>query len=337
MIKQILVFARKSMKLTILIGVSIFLIICAVVLFFKPIYSVTINGEFVGYSGDKSKLQEKINEYIEKGENGENSKIAFVQVDNLPEYKLCLLKRNIITNDDEIFEKVKETGIPYYNYYAVLEGETEKAYVSSFQEGEQIVAQLKEKNSNNIDQISIREVYETELKEFSTVEDTVSALYVKKVEPVVAKKNTSTTKPNTSRTMSYQSVPLGINLIKPISGTISSRFGGRSSGQHTGLDIAAPYGTPIKAAASGTVTYSNAKRDSKGRYISYGELIIIKHDNGVETYYGHCSARYVKEGQHVNQGDVIGAVGSTGNSTGNHLHLEIRINGVAYNPQNYLY
>ena len=337
MIKQILVFARKSMKLTILIGVSIFLIICAVVLFFKPIYSVTINGEFVGYSGDKSKLQEKINEYIENGEDGENSKIAFVQVDNLPEYKLCLLKRNVVTNDDEIFAKVKEAGTTYYNYYAVLEGETEKAYVSSFQEAEQIVNQLKEKNSNNIDQISVRELYETELKEFATVDDTVAALYVKKVEPVVAKKKTSVSKVNTSSTMSYQSVPLGINLIKPISGTISSRFGGRSSGQHTGLDIAAPYGTKIKAAASGTVTFSDAKRDSKGRYISYGELIVITHDNGVQTYYGHCSARYVKVGQYVNQGDIIGAVGSTGNSTGNHLHLEIRINGVAYNPQNYLY
>ena len=337
MIKQILVFARKSMKLTILIGVSIFLIICAVVLFFKPIYSVTINGEFVGYSGDKSKLQEKINEYIENGEDGENSKIAFVQVDNLPEYKLCLLKRNVVTNDDEIFAKVKEAGTTYYNYYAVLEGETEKAYVSSFQEAEQIVNQLKEKNSNNIDQISVRELYETELKEFATVDDTVAALYVKKVEPVVAKKKTSVSKVNTSSTMSYQSVPLGINLIKPISGTISSRFGGRSSGQHTGLDIAATYGTKIKAAASGTVTFSDAKRDSKGRYISYGELIVITHDNGVQTYYGHCSARYVKVGQYVNQGDIIGAVGSTGNSTGNHLHLEIRINGVAYNPQNYLY
>ena len=93
MIKQILVFARKSMKLTILIAVSIFLIICAVALFFKPIHAVTLNGEAVGYSKDKSKLQEKINEYIEKGENAKDSNIAFVQVENLPEYKMCLLKR----------------------------------------------------------------------------------------------------------------------------------------------------------------------------------------------------------------------------------------------------
>lgn len=336
MIKQILVFARKSMKLTILISVSIFLIICTVALFFKPIYSVTINGEFVGYSGDKSKLQTKINEYMEKGNGEEN--IAFVQVDNIPEYKMCLLKRNIITNDDEIFEKIKQLGVTYYKYYAILEGEEEKAYVSNFSEAEAIVTQLKEKNSNNIDKISILELYETELSEFSTVEDAVALLYVQKVEPikVVAKKTpkiTSTGRVNTSMNLSYQKVPLGLNLIRPISGTISSRFGAKSnirSSDHTGLDIAAPRGTAIKAAASGTVTFSGKKG-------SYGYLIVISHGNGIETYYGHCSKLYYQAGTTVTQGQAIAEVGSTGNSTGNHLHLEIRVNGVAYNPQNYLY
>lgn len=336
MIKQILVFARKSMKLTILIAVSIFLIICAVALFFKPIYSVTIDGEFVGYSKDKSKLQAKINKYMEDGDQEDNSNIAFVQVNNLPEYKLCLLKRNVVTNDEEIYEKVKMSGIPYYNYYAIVEGENEKAYVKDFAEAEQIVAQLKEKDSNNIDKISILELYETNLADFSSIEDTVASLYVKKEEPVqVAKKSTvkTTGKVNTSSNISYQKVNLGINLIRPISGSITSRFGAKSSirvSDHTGLDIAAPRGTVIKAAASGTITFS-------GRKGSYGYLIVIQHENGVETYYGHCSKLYYSAGTYVEQGQGIAEVGSTGNSTGNHLHLEIRINGVAYNPQNYLY
>ena len=332
MIKQILVFARKSMKLTILIAVSIFLIICAVALFFKPIYSVTINGEAVGYSGDKSKLQSKINTYMESGEGGNNSNIAFVQIDHLPEYKLCLLKRNIVTNDDEIFEKVKQSGVVYYKYYAILEGEEEKAYVPDFASAEQIVTKLKEKSSTNIDKISILELYETEMVNFSTVEETVASLYIKKVEPVV-KKPVTTGKVNTSTNMSYQKVQIGMNLIRPISGTITSRFGAKSSrrvSDHTGLDIAAPKGTPIKAAAAGTVTFSGMKG-------SYGYLVVISHGNGVETYYGHCSKLYVSAGAKVNQGDVIAAVGSTGNSTGYHLHLEVRVNGVAYNPQNYVY
>ena len=65
--------------------------------------------------------------------------------------------------------------------------------------------------------------------------------------------------------------------------------------------------------------------------------LIVNHGNGIETYYAHCSKLYVSAGQQVNQGQVIAAVGNTGNSTGPHLHLEIRVNGVAYNPQNYLY
>ena len=332
MIKQILVFARKSIKIKILTAVSIFLIICAEELFFKPIYSVTLNGETVGYSKDKSRLQTRINDYIERGEGGEDSHIAFVQVDTLPEYKMCLLKRNIVTNDDEIFEKIKQSGVVYYKFYAVLDGEEEKAYVSDFSQAEQIVNELREKESDNIDDISILEKYDTSLKEFSEVEATVASLYKEKV-VVVTKKPVTTGKVNTSMNISYQKVPLSLNLIRPISGIITSRFGVRSSvrsGDHTGLDIGAPTGTPIKAAASGTVTFAGVKK-------SYGYMVVISHGDGIETYYGHCSKLYVTAGEKVSQGEVIAAVGSTGNSTGPHLHLEVRVNGVAYNPQNYVY
>ena len=335
MIKKVLIFARKSMKLTILIAISIFLIICAVALFFKPIYSVTINGEAVGYSKDKSKLQTRINKYMENGD-GNNSNIAFVQVDKLPEYKMCLLKRNIVTNDDEIFEKIKQSGVVYYKYYAIIEGEEEKAYVGEFSQAEEIVNKLREKESDNIDQISILEMYDTEMKDFAEVEATVAALYKQKViieQPTPTPKKVAIGKVNTSLNISYQKVPITLNLIKPISGIITSRFGARSSirvSNHTGLDIGASIGTPIKAAATGTVTFAGYKG-------SYGYMVVISHSNEVETYYGHCSKLYVTAGQNVNQGDVIAAVGNTGNSTGPHLHLEIRVNGVAYNPQNYLY
>ena len=66
-------------------------------------------------------------------------------------------------------------------------------------------------------------------------------------------------------------------------------------------------------------------------------MLVITHGNGVQTYYGHCSKLYFSAGATVSQGQTIAAVGSTGNSTGPHLHFEIRVNGVAYNPQNYLY
>lgn len=337
MLRKILIHTKRSFKLIILLAISAFLIVGAVAICYKPTYSVTINGEQVGYTKNKSELQKKINEYIE---NGDEENIAFVQVENLPEYKLCLLKRNIQTNDDEIYNKIKETGIKYYRYYAILENQEEKLYVSNFEEAEKVVNGLKEKNSKNKENISIVEKYETELKDLTTSEEAVAKLYVEPPKVVtVAKTSTSSTRyassgtVNTNLTTAGGRPNLGITLIKPVSGTISSRFGVGSSirrSSHTGLDIATSTGTPIKAAAAGTVTFSGWKG-------SYGNMIVISHGSNVQTYYAHCSKLNVSAGTTVSQGQVIAAVGSTGNSTGPHLHLEVRVNGIAYNPQNYVY
>ena len=144
--------------------------------------------------------------------------------------------------------------------------------------------------------------------------------------PVVKKK----TKVVTAKNIDNSTSALGIALAQPVSGTITSRFGRRSSGMHTGLDIAASAGTPIKAASAGTVIQAGYKG-------SYGNLVVVAHTDSIQTYYAHCSRLYVNVGETVNQGEVIAAVGSTGNSTGPHLHLEIRVNGNARNPQSYLY
>ena len=137
-------------------------------------------------------------------------------------------------------------------------------------------------------------------------------------------------KVSTKGEIDNSSSALGISLIRPVNGTITSRFGQRSGRQHTGLDIATSKGTPIKAASAGTVVRANYHN-------SYGYLVVIAHTDTIQTFYAHCSKIYVNVGQNVAQGDVIAAVGSTGNSTGPHLHLEIRVNGKARNPQNYLY
>ena len=336
MFKKVMVHARRGIKLIILFMIAIFLIIGAVAFLYKPTYSVFLDGEQIGYTANKAELQHKINEYVDHGD-GTNANIAFVQVDELPEYKLCLLKRNIVTNDEEIFNKVTEKGIPYYRYYAILENQEEKYYVSSFEEAENAINTLKEKNSENIDEISILEKYETGIKDMVSTEEVVSKLYVKKKTSVTGGQNTTSRASagyvNTKTTTSSGKAALGISLIRPISGTITSRFGANSSirsSAHTGLDISAPTGTAIKAAAGGTVTFAGWKG-------SYGYMIAISHGNGVQTYYAHCSKLYASVGQTVSQGETIAAVGSTGNSTGPHLHLEVRINGIAYNPQNYVY
>ena len=123
------------------------------------------------------------------------------------------------------------------------------------------------------------------------------------------------------------------NYIWPVYGTITSRFGYRyifgSYSYHSGLDIAVPYGTSVKASDGGTVTFAGYKG-------SYGYLVIIDHGNGEQTYYGHNSQLLVSAGDKVYQGQVIAKAGSTGRSTGSHCHFEIRINGTSVNPSAYL-
>ena len=339
MLKKVLIHTRRGIKFIILFVIAAFLIIGTIAFLYKPTYSVFINGEQVGYTEDRTSLQHRINDYVDKGD-GTNSNVAFVQVDNLPEYKLCLLKKNIVANDDEIFNKIKESGITYYRYYAITDNQEEKTYVGTFEDAEKVVNDLKSKNSSNIENIAIVEKYETEMKDLVTAEEAISKLYVEPPKPVVvASTSKSSTRyaatgtVNTKLTTSSAKANIGISLIRPISGVITSRFGASSSirrSSHTGLDISASSGTPIKAAASGTVTFSGYKG-------SYGNMIVISHGNGVQTYYAHCSKLYVGTGTQVSQGQTIAAVGSTGNSTGPHLHLEVRVNGVAYNPQNYVY
>lgn len=326
--KKILIHLRTSVKLISLATLATMLVIGLVAFIYKPIYSVSLNGEEIGYTGDKSSLQTKINNYIEKGEEDH---VAFVQVDHLPEYKLCLLKKGISTNDEEIFDRIKSTGTAYYKYYAILDDGEEKMYVETFEEAEQALNGLRDKNSSNKDNITIVEKYEKEDKELVSSEIVISELYEKNENTVKVAKSSTPVKAATG-VNTGKKINLGINIIRPVSGVVTSRFGSRWGRAHKGIDIGAPKGTSIKAVADGTVIVS-----SNGYNGGYGNYIIISHGNGVETVYGHCSALYAKVGQKVSQGQSIAAVGNTGRSYGNHLHLEIRINGVAQNPQNYVY
>lgn len=115
----------------------------------------------------------------------------------------------------------------------------------------------------------------------------------------------------------------------PARGIITSRYGRRWGELHTGIDIAVPRGTTVKAADSGVVSFA-------GWNGGYGYCVIINHTNGYQTLYGHNSKLSVKVGQEVSKGQKIAASGSTGRSTGPHVHFEVRKNGVAQNPSSYL-
>jgi murein DD-endopeptidase MepM/ murein hydrolase activator NlpD len=125
--------------------------------------------------------------------------------------------------------------------------------------------------------------------------------------------------------------------LRPVdTGYMSSFFGLRGDpytkkpARHYGLDFSAPRGTTVKASAAGKVVYA-------GQYYTYGKFIVIDHGRGYETAYGHLYRMDVKVGQNIAKGDIIGQVGSTGRSTAPHLHYEVRINGVAVNPMDYVF
>jgi murein DD-endopeptidase MepM/ murein hydrolase activator NlpD len=160
----------------------------------------------------------------------------------------------------------------------------------------------------------------------------------KALEVLIQQKVAGTEAPQKAQTgaISTNSIILGTRTFAyPIKASTSSPFGWRIHpivGErrfHTGLDFAADYGSTIRAADTGTVIFA-------GWYGGYGKSVIINHGNGMTTLYGHTSELYISEGQKVKRGQPIAAVGSTGLSTGPHLHFEVRRNGTPVDPMNYL-
>jgi len=311
--KKIKYYTKESLRFT---GILVFGLSTLTLLFlikFKPVYKVTLSGQTIGVINNK----ENINEAIEKYTNETADNIAFITISEKPSYELQFVDSMTKTNEEEVLVAVQNTAKVTYRMYAIVLEDKQKAVVASMEEAEKVVEDIKAELNQDLElDLKIMEVYDS------------NEISVETVETAVAKVNEDEMIQEKIR--EKEATVNGVVLKTPVAGTITSRFGSRRSGYHTGLDIANSTGTPITATAAGTVTYAGWKG-------SYGKLVVISHENGVETYYAHCSAIYVGEGQEVQAGETIGAVGNTGNSTGPHLHLEVRVNGNTVNPQNYLY
>lgn len=310
------------MKLLRIIAIALTIIIAIIFIKFKPAYAVSLNGEELGYVGDEEKFKEEINENVLKSEE---TNVAFVELENV-DYSISLVSRNQI-NEEMVLAKLEDSAKNVYRVYEVadLNNEEDKVYVNSMEEAESLVTSLKEQYSAIEPNLVINTIYLENVDEVN--EENIKIAKEKMQENLQTKLEEKEEKD--SRTVN------GIYLAcVPVTGRITSRFGANESIRdhtHKGIDIGAAGGTPILATADGTVTY--AGWNSGG----YGNLVIIDHGNGVTTYYGHCSRIYTSKGATVKAGDKIAAVGSTGNSTGNHLHFEIRLNGKQVNPQTYVY
>lgn len=311
---------KDFLKLIRIFAIFIF-IICIIFLFkYKKLYKVIISGEEIGYIEDIKKFKSSIDTQMYSEE--EKKFMGFYTINIEPEYKLVFANKNIETDEEKILNKIKENStITYLAYEITLDGK-EKAYVSTIEEAEEIVEELKQEiNDKNL---------EMNLEIVKKYTEDLESLEISHKEEIEEEINEDIEKALEIKGSTINGILLATN---PVKGTyISSRYGdtdGRSSG-HKGLDIAAPSGTTIVACGDGTVKFA-------GWYYGYGNLVRIDHGNGVETYYGHCSKLYVSTGDKVSAGEKIAAVGSTGDSTGPHLHLEIRVNGTVVNPQKYLY
>ena len=308
---------------------------------FKFVYMVEMGGVELGLVNDKDKFEKDIKDTLEDLEEP----VVSAKLKENPKYSLRLVdKEDIDVDDNYVFAKVEEKIEKTYRYYNIKEDDKLLAKVSTTDEKDNLLKELEEAK-----QVKDLKVEEEQTKEYyiisyeeakqlaSTNVDNIENEKKNKLEKEkIEKRNTNIVK-NIRRggtvsasSSSNASAMLGsLSFRRPLnSSRVSAGYLGYPG--HRGIDFPSPQGTPVMAAESGTVTtvmYSNK---------SYGNRVIIDHGNGISTLYGHNSTIGVSLGQKVSKGQTIAGVGSTGNSTGNHVHFEIRINGKPINPTSYV-
>lgn len=315
LVKQAIKFLRINL-------IAFIIIISILAIKYSFAYSVKYNGTIIGYVKNKDDFQKLINDKILQSDN---EKVSFVSLDDVS-YSSEFIDRNII-DESSVYDKLKNEAKNYYKVYEVSGlNENEAVYYNSLEEAQSYIDLINSEYGDANDEFKINTIY----VENEVTEDSIK-LAKEKLEDSLKNKISEI---NSEKEISEKTINGIYIACAPVSNAnITSRFGSRESirnHSHKGIDFAASYGTNIKAVADGTIEFSGY--NSGG----YGNLVIIDHGNGIKTYYGHCSKICVKQGQTVKAGDLIAKVGSTGNSTGNHCHFEIRVNGTQINPEKYV-
>ena len=349
-VKRIRYYGKTLLKIAIILGIAVLIVVGVLLKKYKSVYKVTLNGEVIGYVEDKKLIEKKIDEY----QNNLEGNIVSIDIPNRPEYELEFVSEIESTDEEKVLLAIEEASEVTCKVYAIKLDDEVKAEVNTKEEANKVVEDIKagvdsdlEINLSIDEQLKNKKELESSISTSEVAMATINEDVTKKVDEYEAQKAEeaaiaaaeaaaqTTTSRNSSYSRSYEEAEVVVpsnfsgGFITPVAGTLTSPYGYRSSGFHTGIDLATDSGTPIAAAAAGTVSFA-------GWSGGYGNLVIIDHGDGYQTYYAHCSAIYVQVGQSVSAGTTISAVGSTGNSTGPHLHFEVRINGSTVNPQNYI-
>ena len=239
--------------------------------------------------------------------------------------------------DTELLKSIENTRIQIENEKTELENSKKEVESSKTQieaKRNSLTVLVNEKNTLVGNLSAEEKELQAQLEEFEQDKREIQRqLEIIAAQEAAARKSSSSGNNNVTPTE-----PSKAGFISPLSGktkgNITTGYYGYSG--HTGVDFACPSGTPILATKAGKVITSTALRRPNGTYKSYGEYIVISHGDGTMSLYAHMSSRAVSAGTQVSQGQVIGYIGSTGNSTGPHLHFEIWVNGKRVNPTPYL-
>lgn len=306
---------KSSIKLIILTLVAFTFIVTSIKYFnTKPnAYEVCLNGKKVAYVKNKedfNNINKQIKSSIEKRFN--------VKLKNNIDFNDIKASKDIYTS-----KKIIKDSIVNNNNIKVkgIELKIKNEKVGTLANEKEVLA-LKNKLKNNKNLAEIEKKLDS--KEVST--------YIKNVDGMKEVFNNIEKSKTTKTIVKEKRLSRGgftTKFLRPSVGVISSGFGRRWGRMHNGIDIASPKGTPIYAAENGKVIYSAWEK-------GYGKVIKIQHKNSVETIYGHCSKLIKTKGQNVKRGEKIAEIGSTGRSTGPHVHFEVRKNNKPVNPLIYL-
>ncbi len=282
-------------------------------------YELILDGNLVANIDSKEvfyEVKDRLIDYYLKVNKLESLPINWAKIKEYVEFKKSVVNSKEIYSEDELYEFILSNN-KVNNILATVEIVATKTYLEN-NSGDKVQVVALVNRSNEEDQYDSRNFDRKVVKEITYNND--KYIGMKKI-------STEVLRPSLSEVQGNQL----FHLNNPSNGTvITSPFGLRWGGEkHHGIDIAGNIGDPIFAAESGfanLVSYNNV----------YGNYIKLSHGKGVETLYGHCDVMFVEEGDYVTKGQLIGKIGNTGRSTGPHLHFEVRVNGKANNPLNYV-
>ena len=300
---------------------------------YKPTLRVALNDKFIGYFSSEGEFENVYNTLVSEKELIDPNVKTYLDAE--PVFTTCYIRDTLLTAQN-IYTSLRAELKTEYTIYNVAVNSEKKMTFNSQDEANKYVTNLKKDVPKVKSEVTEEKV--SELGEMTSIDvaDNIFKDIVDRNAPViipkvVVKPKAKSTTTNASVSVSTANVAAAQGGVWPaLSRYISQPYGTYEwTGLHTGIDIAGRVGNAIYAYKSGLVVFA-------GWGGLYGNMLKIDHGNGVATWYAHCSKLYVVAGDSVEMGQTIAAEGSTGNSTGSHLHFEIRINGVAVNPYGYI-